>query len=381
MPIFIFVFLGIYSLANYYVLNRSLQALHFLPTYAKVAVWGVFILGTFSYILSKSLLSKMNNVLYDIVLWFGSVWFAVILYSFLLCIVIDLLRLARLGLMALNKNTYIPAPAGWMVFLFAAILIIGYVGYGCYNFRNIKVKELAFDLKNPAKEGKDIRILFFSDAHLTPINNGTLMNKVLAIIGDYKPDLILLGGDIVDDRAEQLDRAKIGERMKQMKAPLGVYTCPGNHEYISGYKDAAAYIEAHGVTILRDSAVNIGGFFTVIGRDDNSGLHVWGQRRLSIQELVNRTDKTLPVIVLDHQPFHLEQAEQAGVDIQLSGHTHNGQMFPANLLTEKIYEKSWGLLKKGKTNFYVSSGIGGWGPPVRTASDAEAIIINIHFTK
>ena len=381
MPLFIIVFLSIYSLANYYVLNRSLQALYFLPTYAKVGVWVFFILGTFSYIISKTLLSKMNNVFYDIILWFGSIWFAVVLYSFLLCLVIDLLRLLRLAIMTVNKSTYIPTLPGWVLFVIGAVLVVGYVTYGAYNFKNIKVKELAFELKNPAKEGKDLRILFFSDSHLTPINNGTLMKKVLGIIDNYKPDLILLGGDIIDDSPERLDRAKIGERLSQMKAPLGVYTCPGNHEYISGYTPAADYLQNHGVTILRDSLVNIGDYFTVIGRDDYSGFHVWGEKRKSLQTLMEQTDKALPVILLDHQPHHLEEAESEGVDIQLSGHTHNGQMFPANLITEKVYEKSWGLLKKGKTNFYVSSGIGGWGPPVRTASDAEAIIINIHFTK
>jgi predicted MPP superfamily phosphohydrolase len=383
MYIFFIVFLSIYGLANYYILHRSLQALPFLPLPAKIAVWALFIFGTFSYILSKTLFSKLNNFLYDAVLWFGSVWFAVVLYSFLICLLIDFLRLIRFTVIAISRQQMqIPVPAGWVVFAVAFFIVVGIVSYGCYNFRNIKVKELSFEMSNPEKAGKDLRILFFSDAHLTSINNGSLMNKVIGIMNARKPDIILMGGDILDDNAAQLDRHHIGEHLAQLKAPLGVFTCPGNHEYINGYNQVISYLEQHGITILRDSSVNIGGFITVIGRDDPSGFRLRGERRKSIPELMQAAQNSqLPVVLLDHQPFHLEQAEEAGVALQLSGHTHHGQLFPMNLITKSIYELSWGYLKKGMTHFYVSSGIGGWGPPVRTGSDAEAIIINLHFTK
>jgi predicted MPP superfamily phosphohydrolase len=88
----------------------------------------------------------------------------------------------------------------------------------------------------------------------------------------------------------------------------------------------------------------------------------------------------LPVILLDHQPYHLKEAEQAGVDLQLSGHTHHGQLFPLHYITRKIYEKDWGFLQKGKTVFYISCGTGTWGPPVRTAGYSEVVIVDLEFT-
>lgn len=383
MPVFFIVFLSVYGLANYYILHRSLQALTFLPTPAKVVLWVMFGLGTFSYILTRLVFSKLNNFLYDAILWFGSIWFAVVLYSFLVCLAVDILRLMRYLILAIGRQQFqIPVPAGWQVFIVGFLVVLGIIGYGCYNFKHVILKEMNFEIKHPAKDGQDLRVLFFSDVHLTAINNGSLMDKIITIIHEKKPDLILMGGDILDETAQQLDRHQVGPHLEALKAPLGVYTCPGNHEYINGYNQVISYLEMHGVTILRDSSVAIKDIVTVIGRDDPSGYHMRGERRKPLEELIkSATDPNLPLILLDHQPFHLEEAEHAGIALQLSGHTHHGQMWPFNYITNSIYEVSWGYLKKGMTQYYVSSGIGGWGPPVRTGSDAEAILFTIHFTK
>jgi hypothetical protein len=381
MPLFIVIFLSIYGLANYYILHRSLQALPFLPLPAKIAVWVVFIAGMFSYILSRLVFAKISSVLYDAVLWFGSMWFAVVLYGFMICLVIDILRLLRLLIMAATKyQLSLPAPAGWQVFSVAALLVLGILIYGHWNFRNVKLKEYSLSMHNPQKAGQKLRIFYFSDSHFTSINNGSLLKKIRTLIEQSKPDLILMGGDVVDDTPENLERHQIGLGLQNITAPLGAYTCLGNHEYFNRFDEATRYLQAHGISVLRDSSVNIGDFVTVIGRDDLSGRRQNGERK-SIPELMKASgNASLPVILLDHQPFHLEQAEAAGVALQLSGHTHHGQMFPANLITSRIYELSWGYLKKGNTDFYVSSGIGGWGPLVRTASDAEAVIFDITFT-
>ena len=89
--------------------------------------------------------------------------------------------------------------------------------------------------------------------------------------------------------------------------------------------------------------------------------------------------RRLPVILLDHQPLNLEEAAQAGIDLQLSGHTHRGQMFPLNYITTRMYEQDWGFLQKGKTNFYISCGTGTWGPPIRTSGYSEVVIIELEF--
>ncbi len=382
MAYFFIVFLSIYSLANYYVFRRTLQALDGVPGYVQGIMIGVFVLGTFSYLLSKSVLSKMNNILYDFILWFGSVWFAVVLYSLLICALLDVLRLVRLLIISLMKNqAYIPVPSGLTILVVAAFLLSLCIGYGIYNFKNIKVKDFSFTMKNKQKAGSSLKILFFSDAHFTTVNNSGLVNQIVEIYNREKPDLILMGGDIIDDKILHLDRHRIGEKLELLKPPFGVFTCPGNHEYISGYTESAKFLEKHGVKVSRDTVIRVGDYLQVIGRDDTSGYRLWGEYRKSLKELVAGTDKSIPTIVLDHQPFKLQSAADAGVDLQLSGHTHNGQMFPFNLITKKMYEVSWGYKQIGKTHFYISSGIGGWGPPVRIGSDAEAIIIKINFVE
>ncbi len=129
---------------------------------------------------------------------------------------------------------------------------------------------------------------------------------------------------------------------------------------------------------LRDTCVTINNGFVLIGREDRSkGL----SKRKSLKELVDGSVQNLPVILMDHTPFHLEEAMENGIDLQLSGHTHNGQMFPINLIVGKIYEMAWGYLRKGNTQYYVSSGVGTWGPPIRTGSRSEIVNLKITFTR
>ena len=118
----------------------------------------------------------------------------------------------------------------------------------------------------------------------------------------------------------------------------------------------------------------------MIGREDVAMPQFTNKQRKSLNEIVSNLDNNLPKILLDHTPVKLEQAEQNGIDLQLSGHTHHGQIWPANIITNMIYELSWGYLKKGKTHYYVSSGAGTWGPPVRTGSSSEIVNIKVSFT-
>jgi predicted MPP superfamily phosphohydrolase len=133
--------------------------------------------------------------------------------------------------------------------------------------------------------------------------------------------------------------------------------------------------------MLRDSSLLIGDMLYIIGREDRDKPRFSGHNRKDIEQLLTGIDKTKPMILLDHQPFELDIKESLGIDLTLSGHTHHGQMWPLNYITKAIYEVSWGYKKKGDTHVYVSSGIGGWGPPVRIGNRPEIVLINLHFVK
>lgn len=194
-----------------------------------------------------------------------------------------------------------------------------------------------------------------------------------------KPDIILLAGDIVDEDLAPVIDQNLGECLKQLYAPFGVYGITGNHEYIGGAEPAVKYLEENGITMLRDTVIQINNSFYLAGREDRDKNRFSGQKRLEVSELLQQVDKTLPIILLDHQPFALDKAAEAGVDLQLSGHTHHGQLWPLNYLTRAIYEVSMGYKKKGNAHFYVSPGFGGWGPPVRTGNRPEVVLITLKF--
>jgi predicted MPP superfamily phosphohydrolase len=186
-------------------------------------------------------------------------------------------------------------------------------------------------------------------------------------------------GDIVDETVTAEIEAEFSAVMRRIRAPLGVFAVAGNHEFYSGLERNLACIRACGIKVLEDEAVGVAGAFVLVGRRDPSSLAPL-ETRLPIRAILQKQgfDDRLSVILLDHQPAHLEEANRAGVALQLSGHTHAGQLFPLDLINRMVWELNWGYLRKGDTQYYVTSGVGTWGPPVRTGSRPE--IVRIHLT-
>jgi predicted MPP superfamily phosphohydrolase len=146
---------------------------------------------------------------------------------------------------------------------------------------------------------------------------------------------------------------------------------PGNHEYISGIDKSIQFIQNTPIQLLRDSVVTLPCGIQLIGRDDRHN-----RKRHSLQELMVNIDKSKPIILLDHQPFDLEKTEAAGIDLQFSGHTHHGQIWPINWVTDYIFEQSHGYRQWGNSHVYVSSGLSLWGPPFRIGTHSEMVIFN-----
>lgn len=131
---------------------------------------------------------------------------------------------------------------------------------------------------------------------------------------------------------------------------------------------------------MRDECRKIAGSFYLVGRDYQYGEGFAGPGRRELSRLMTGVDRSLPVIMLDHQPSNLGEGQEQGVDLQISGHTHRGQLFPFNLLTRRLFETDWGCLQKGGFQLIVSCGYGTWGPPIRVGSVPEIVDINIRFT-
>ena len=200
-----------------------------------------------------------------------------------------------------------------------------------------------------------------------------------SMIKDLKPDIVLLLGDIVDGEIGPVLRGDLLQYFTWPDCTDGLYAITGNHEFIGGANRTIPYIESKGIRVLKDEMITLPGGIQLIGRIDRDSYRFYRKERMPLADLMKQADTTRPVILLDHQPFHLDEAASYGIDLQLSGHTHNGQMWPLNYVTSMIYELSYGYLKKNNSNFIVSSGYGLWGPRVRSGSRSEVLLINLTF--
>lgn len=379
MAIFFIIFFLVYGSANLYVYLRALQAIEMAPLYVKIVFSAVFILGASGYVLVR--VFDWDNWLYDLLHFWGALWFAILLYAFMAVLLLDIVRLIDRFYPFIPYNMLGSVPifklAAFGVVMLYLLLV---VGYGYYNAGNIKVKTLEITLPKKGSKFDSLNVAFLSDTHFSPITGYAKAEQIHGILTGLKPDLILMGGDIIDDKAHHLIRHEIDKKLKEYKAPLGVITINGNHEFINGYQESMGFIKHSGISLLSDSVAVLDSALVVVGREDLSINNFAKRQRKTLPELMEGVkEQNLPIILLDHQPFKLEQAEQSGVDLQLSGHTHNGQLFPANLIVKRIYEQPWGYHRRGKTQYYVSSGAGVWGPPVRLGSDSEIILLKIKF--
>jgi len=218
-----------------------------------------------------------------------------------------------------------------------------------------------------------------SDLHIRDNIKGNKLEKDVEIINGLKPDIVLLVGDIADRFVEPLIHQDAGSVLGRLKSTYGVYAVTGNHEYFGDVNRTVSYLSDHGIKFLRDEVVLIGRSFYLAGREDRTSERYNGKKRKSIKGILKTVNKNHPVILMDHQPYNFSEPEENLIDLQVSGHSHNGQLFPLGYLFEIYYEKSWGYLKRGKTHFYVSSGAGTAGPPVRVGTISEIVNIKINL--
>jgi len=238
---------------------------------------------------------------------------------------------------------------------------------------------LSIEIPKNSRPLKEMNIVAVSDIHLGTIVGKSRLSKIVDKINALNPDLVLLPGDVVDEDLGPVIQQNLGETLRTIRSRYGVIAITGNHEYIGGVEDADKYLTEHGIRVLRDDLTRIADTVYVVGREDLSKTSFGGGIRKSLGEIMDGVDRSWPIILMDHQPFRLHEAEEHGVDLQLSGHTHHGQLWPFNFITRKMYEVSWGYKKRGNTHFYVSCGVGTWGPPVRIGNTPEIVNIRLLF--
>ncbi len=298
----------------------------------------------------------LGTVVYEI----GGSGLIILLYTFLSFLLLDIARLLHIiPRSVLHSNGY---TALVLTLLLLVVFIAGNIHYHHKQRHTL-------DLTTTKPLDRELRIVAVSDLHLGYHNHRQTLEKWVTLLNSEHPDLIIMAGDLVDRSIRPLRDDDMASLLRQLSSP--VYACFGNHEYFCGVDKMEQFYRDAGITLLRDSAATIDGI-TIIGRDDRMNAH-----RQSLAALTARADTSSFTIVLDHQPWHLEEAEQAGIDFQFSGHTHDGQVVPLSFIVEAVYENAYGPSSRGATNYYVSSGLGIWGGKFRIGTCSEYVVVTI----
>lgn len=328
------------------------------PGVYKGVTLGIFLLWAITFFVGFFLMEHLPigaaTVMYEV----GNTWLIAFLYLLLLFVAADIFSLCHLLPKAYLKDS----TAG----LLTAVGIVAVImTFGGFHYHHKYREEMTILTDKPLE--KEMTIVMASDLHLGYHNRKAELARWIDLINDEHPDLVLLGGDVIDFSTRPVIEGNYAEEFQRVKAP--VYTILGNHEYFGNVGKAGTFFKQAGILLLKDSVAHFKGL-DIIGRNDRTS-----PTRKNLSELAAGLGGF--TILLDHQPYQLEEAEKADIDFQFSGHTHRGQVWPLSWVTDLVYEKSWGHHHRGNTQYYISSGLGIWGPKIRIGTRSEYLVVHI----
>jgi uncharacterized protein len=377
MIVFISIVLLIHIGVNYYIFKHT-KPIFDIGSWVGISLKVIFFLLVLSYPVGRILERLVPSMTAELIAKIGAFWLGAMLYLTLIFLLFDILKLifsltGFTSFISAKENISIIRKISLGIYASTAIILIA----GFLNALYPKVSKISIKTDKSLNGYTSLKIVAASDIHLgTIISNGRL-ERFVRMMNEQKADIMLLAGDIFDEDLGPVIKNDMGKLLSQLNAPLGVFAVTGNHEYIGGVDPAIKYLEEHGITVVRDTVITLNDLLNIVGRDDRQAKVMGGINRMPIEKLVKNTNKDLFTIMLDHQPFNLHEAVENGIDLQISGHTHHGQMFPLNLITNAMFEVSRGHKQIENTHIYVSTGFGTWGPPVRVGNRPEIVVIEV----
>lgn len=369
-----FMFMGIlsaYLAGNVYVFVHLWRFLHLLSPFFRWLCAPLFwfaAVSLFIALFARDL--PLPDSFFRITYNLGAIWMVFILYMTIVLLVSDLSGLL-FPMIRRYSSLYFP-----VVLAFVAVLLL----WGHVNYLNPKVERVAVDLSphNGSGDGRQsadsavpLRIVAVSDLHLGYATGKKVLGKYVEKINSLHPDVVLIGGDLIDNSVKPVAEERMWEELGQIDAPDGIFMVPGNHEYISGIDSVSEFISRTPIVLLRDSVVRLPGGLALVGRDDRSN-----RRRMDLDELLKGMGDA-PVMLLEHQPYDIATKDSLGIALQFYGHTHRGQVWPMSLLVDKMYPQSYGYRKWNNSHVIVSSGLSLWGPPFRIGTDSDLWVIDL----
>lgn len=363
---FLAFFLAIYGGAHLYLWWRLVHPLKLTgPVLWLARVGCVLLIASFPVV--HFWLRHQDNWWIESANLVSSIWAGTVLYFVLVTLGFDLLRLLTWGRI----------PAGPVSSLVVTAIVAGITGYGLWEARSIVVSPITVPMAHLPAHLEGMRVVQISDVHLGLIVRGNRLRQIVERVNALKPDLILITGDLVD--AEVWHMEDVVEPLRQLQARHGVFAVTGNHEYFANVNKAVAFMEQAGVQVLRNRVVEIAGGLQLAGRDDAIAARITRQPTPSLAEIMRGAAPNKPTILLYHTPVTtLPELEAHGIELQLSGHTHKGQLWPFHWIVRKVFPHSYyGLFTNGKATIYVSRGTGTWGPPMRVGARPEITLVTL----
>lgn len=365
--VLIFIYTLFYLFLNYLLGLFTLKALNDIFHVNSIIFWSIFFILAFSSILTiyKNIYKK--GLIYNLVYKIGSYWISFFAYSIIAIPILLLLE------SLINKcNTALGIKLIPFLFIYFIYIVIALLG----TIKSIRPKITKYEiiLSKPLK--KDLNLILVSDIHLGNIVKNKRLIKMTNEINLLKPDLVLIAGDIVDSTLNPFLNHDMAKEFKNIKSTYGTFAALGNHDFMTkSLEDLLRLLEENSVKVLRDEALLIDDDFYIIGRDDISIKYRLKNPRKPLNEILSPLDKTKAFLLIDHNPISINESLNSKIDLQLSGHTHKGQISPLNFLTKKYYEIDYGHLNKNNFHIVVSSGFGTYGPPIRLGSKSEIVQI------
>jgi predicted MPP superfamily phosphohydrolase len=376
--VFLASVLVIYGLMNFYVLRRGWQAL--AGTGAARTVFVAAMIGFASFLfIGRVVGARRPGGVAEFVTAVGYVYLGAL--TILLCLVaaVDLLRLinAFVRVFPASFETH-PQSAARAAFFAVAAVAAGLLVFGATRAYQPRVRSYEIEIPKSAGSLTGLECVVVSDLHFGPLIRSGYLEKISGMVRELAPDVLFFPGDIMTEELPPREQEKILGLFRGITAKFGSFAVFGNHEAYGERAKNIRLFEQAGIRLLQNEAVLVAGAFYVAGRNDESFL-IRGEHRRPLDEILADADKRRPIFLLEHQPMNLSLAENAGVDLEIAGHTHGGQMFPLTLINKLIYEKDKGAYRRGATHYDISQGAGFWGPPFRIGSRSEIVRIQIRF--
>jgi len=364
MPMFFIVIPAVFLLIDYYIARRFHKGI-----FNKAPFWTIFCVFA---LLTLAMLLGFMGIGGSVVKTFYAYWMGIFVYLFMFTILADVIYIIC-KIFRIKAGNYL-FYAGVAVL----ILTIATTGYGISNARQID--NVTYEIDINKADISDLNIVMISDVHLGAVGMETRLPEIVGRINELEPDIVCIVGDFFDTDYNSIkDPVKALEALKKISATYGVYMCPGNHDAGATVDKMIDFVTRAGITLLNDKYVVVDNRLILAGRLDGTPIGGYNDmKRGELAEFLKDYDMTLPVIVMDHNPARI--GEYSGeVDLVISGHTHKGQIFPASIITNLIYEVDHGYYRRddNSPHVIVTSGVGYWGLPMRVGTDSEIVSIKI----